>query len=135
MLGAAFVAVAAAGAWTLASRNDGGASSRPGTALPTYTTPADVAYPAALLTGRLERRARCVYLTADEGPDLLLVWSPGTRLVRSADRAQVVSASGKVRGEVGKTVTFGGGETGRSAPMLASTEIDCPGELLAVVNP
>jgi hypothetical protein len=130
---AVFAAVVASGASALAARSDGGSSPRQGTPLPTYT--ASDSYPGALLTGRLELRGGCVYLTRERDRRALLVWSPGTRLTRSEGRTRIVSASGKVRGEIGQTVRFGGGETGPGASMVGEAQFDCPWTDLAIVNP
>ncbi|HEY2802438.1 MAG TPA: hypothetical protein VGJ67_00800 [Actinomycetota bacterium] len=74
------------------------------------TAPVGDAYPAALISGRLEERDRCMFV-ASGGERWLLLWPEGyeARLVNG--RVEVSDQNGKLVGRDGDEVSLGGGES------------------------
>jgi hypothetical protein len=102
-----------------------------GIALPAYKVPKDGYYPQAGFRGVLERRGPCVYF---ESSDRLLVWSPGTKLLRRGSNWIVEGASGSTL-PIGTEVSLGGGEIPDNAPSVSGLKTKCPYAQLVMINP
>ncbi len=81
---------------------------------------------AALLTGVLENRAGCLYVTmGDGGGSYLVIWPATVSLGLDALGTPTLFEEGRSLGKVGDTLRVGGGEFDRSA--LPPEAGRCPG--------